>query len=499
MNNHNRLFATLALFVMLWGLMITPASAQRSRRNPPTKPPATKAKTTPEAPNLEKLEERNKELLKQILDLQYERDFYRKKLAEWTEAQRLALEEKKEPPEPAATPTQPLVIPYPVTGWPPPITAAAAQPHLTPVDSVFRLARQSYRARRFIKAQELFEELISLPGCHDEHYLAYGTFLYRMGNYSKALDILNLVTEVDSLQGKAAFYRTRIYQEQGNRQLARVEMIRCRYLSATPYAYQTTLAYSLLGQGLLDSAAILFTSLLQYATGYEAEIYAGLAAIARQKQDSAQGIQWLQASLGCEPGDVRIAYHLGVALLANQDYNASLSLLQTAVQYPQPEMNIHHYLGQAYYYTQQWERAIEEFMQVDTTRMGAEAQATWLAKSYYLLSLNAKAQGNFFEATNCLRKARQADSDASKWMQAALQDLAQIYEKERRFNRALETYWQQLRLSPQDGAIWLKLGEMCYHIGAAEEARRLFHSALRFPEYTNKAEKWLNQLESISP
>jgi len=495
----------MILIVAIIPGMVTPALAQRSRRTATVKKQTVSPTTMPgtTTANIEQLEARNRELLKQILDLQYERDFYRKKLSEWTEAQRLALEEekKKATETPPAQPAQPLVIPYPLTGWQAPVQPAQepVRPLLTPADSLLKLARAASRQGQYLTAHDLFKQMVSQPGCSDQHYLAYGRFLYHLADYTAALPILNQVTANDSLSALAAYYKARIYQEQGATQLANLEMIRSKVLAPAFHGYLVALAYQLLSQGSSDSAEQLFNHLLQKPTGLEAEIYTGLAELAYRRQDRPREINYLQLSLGYESGDMRNIFDLGVALLEQGDYQSALALLQSIGKYPQPHINLHFYLGQAYYHKQQWSQALAEFQQISIERWGREERDFWLAKTYYLLSLKAKAQGDFRDATDYFRKAREAHPEATNWMQAALNDLAQIFENERQYNRALEAYVQGLRLIPQDGATLLRLGELYYKIGDIQEARRTFERVLRYPTFAAQAENWLQQIDTLIP
>lgn len=494
----------ILIAAILIGMMI-PAYAQRSRRTATVKkPPVTKPKEpAPVTASIEQLEARNKELLKQILDLQYERDFYRKKLSEWTEAQRLALEEEKKKPTetPPAQPTQPLVIPYPLTGWqaPAPPAQESLKPLPTPADSLLQLARSASRQGKYQTARDLFNQMMHQPGCCDQHYLAFGKFLYYLADYAGALPVLNQVTTNDSLSAIAAFYKARIYQEQGAIQLASLEMIRSKVLDPAFQGYPVAFAYQLLSQGAADSAEQLFNQMLQKPTGLEAEIYAGLAEIAYQRQDRSREINYLQLSLGYEPGDMRNIFDLGVTLIEKGDYQSGLVLLQSIGKYPQHNINLHFYLGQAYYHTQQWQQALHEFQQISVERWDQQERAFWLAKTYYILSLSAKAQGDFRNATDYFRKARESYPEATHWMQAALSDLALIFENERQYNRALEAYVQQLRLTPQDGATLLRLGELYFKIGDILEARRTFASVLRYPAFAAQAENWLKQIDTLTP
>ncbi len=490
------------LSILILGL-IMPASAQRSRRGAQTKKPSTvKTKEGQVAPlSQEQLEARNKELVKQILDLQYERDFYKKKIADWTEAQRLATEEEKKTPAAAAPqPVQPVIIPYPYGGLQPPVVQPEMPKfRLSLADSLLRAARATARQGNYEEASRLFAQMVKQSGCHDEHYCEYGKFLYSMGAYQQALPVFNLVVNDDSLIAIASYYKSRIYQENGANKLAEVEMLRSKILGRSYKGYEVALGYQLLSQGQIDSAEHIFTGLLKQASGLEAEIYAGLAEIAYQKNDRVVEIAALQKSLSYNPGDLRNNFDIGVALLESGEYQSGLIFLQRAGNYRQSDIDVHFYLGQAFYHLQQWDKAIAEFQQSTTDKQKENEQRLWLAKTYYIKSLMAKSAGNFYDATNYFRKAREAHPDANSWMQAALSDLAQMFENERNFNQALDAYTQRLRLNPNDGTTLLRLGELYYRIGDLTEARNIFLNAMSVKQSAAQAEAWLRQIETYNP
>jgi len=98
-----KLHAAILIIFTLNLLVVTPLYAQRSRRST-IRRPATSAKTQPtqSIPDLNQIEQRNQALLQQIMSLQKERNFYKKKITDWTQQQMQTA--KKKPKEEKTTP-----------------------------------------------------------------------------------------------------------------------------------------------------------------------------------------------------------------------------------------------------------------------------------------------------------------------------------------------------------------------------------------------------------
>jgi|GEM_PF-798153 len=511
-----RLFSTKTGIIglsLLLGLDLSLASlshplfAQRSRRSAPatTKKPATTTTQTTKAPGSEQtlmqLEERNKELVKQILDLQYERDFYKKKITEWTEMQKVAPQEESAAKSTAPAPQQPIYIPYPMGGFSP--TAVSEKPKdgkapLSRADSLLNSALQSARRGRLADALNLFETLIKLAECQDRHFLEYGKLLYKLERFQPALAVLNNVVDEDSLIAVAAYYRGRIHQEHNAFKLAEIEFYRSQVLGRSFRGHQVARAYQFLIDNQPDSARQILEPLTKTTTGLEAEIYAALAEISYRSGDRQQEITYLQRSLVYDPLFQRLNADLGLALFEVGEYQSSLLFLKRLVPTGQEQFNLHYYLGQCYYQLRQWDVALAEFRQIDPRRWGNEGQTVWVPKIYFIKSLLAKSQSNFREATDFFRKAREVNPDAATWMEAALTDLAGIYENEKKFNSALDYYSQRLRLNPANPQTLLKLGEIYYLTGDFSEAKKVFIQALSDRTVADKAEAWLRQIDAES-
>jgi len=496
---------TLLCWLYLAGEFVNPVYAQRSRRTSaaPTIKSGTASKTKGVATTqtTAELEARNKELIKQILDLQYERDFYKKKIAEWTESQR-ALPGEPRPEQKAETePKTPLYVPVPMGGYQPfggrPLYN---YPTELPADSLLNIMRINLGRGDYDTALKAGQQLVGTPGCSDQHYFEYGSLLYKLGNYSQALDILSFVNRDDSLIAIAAYYKGRIYQEQNSRKVAEVEFQRSQVLGCNLPSQFVARGYQYLIDKQPDSAAIVFRkALISQNRALKAEIYAGLAEVNFLQGNRPEEIKQLQQSLVYDPVYVLNNFNLGVALLEAGEYQSALVFLQRVEKYSLTDLNVHLYLGQTYYHLRQWDKAQAQFERVDRQQWPEDTGLfTWLPKTYYIKSLLAKAEGNFYDATNYFRKARDLNGDANSWMQAALSDLAEIYSENKNYNSALDFYSQKLRLDPNDSQTLVNLGVTYYQAGDLETARQLLLKALKYPAAAGQAENWLRQISLYS-
>lgn len=484
-----------------------PVYGQRSRRTSPVttrKPgPIFKTKETAPTQTANQLEERNKELVKQILDLQYERDFYKKKITEWTATQRVNPEpepEQKVESE-AKPPQQPVYIPFPMGGYQAPLSGAAlARPGISRADSLLNAARISQNRGYFDEALSQFSAMMNSSGCGDRHYLEFGKLLYKLGNFPRAVEILSYVSGDDSLVVLSAYYKGRIFQEQNLFKVAEIEFMRSRVLGHGFNGYLVARGYQFLIGNQPDSAAIIFRQALPITPELQAEIFAGLAEVSFLNGDRTQEINQLQQSLVHDPGYFITNFNLGVALLDAGEYQSALTFFKRVEKYSQADYNVNFYLGQTYYYLRQWDMALRSFLDIDPQKWPAEEIRAdiWIPKIYYIKSLLAKAGGNYYEATNYFRKAREINPDANSWMQSALTDLAGIYESGKNYNSALDYYSQKLRLNPNDSQTLLKLGTVYYQAGDLSTARQVFLDASKNPATVDQAEIWLNTIDSNS-
>ncbi len=494
-----KIIIPLTLLVLLF-FSSDPAYAQRSRRSAatPLRKTGAAVKTTESisAQTVAEIEARNKELIKQILDLQYERDFYKKKIAEWTESQKAVpkpIPAEKTAPEPKA----PLYVPIPtggypaVAGWPGP-----TQGRETPADSLLNRLRMNLGRGQYDEALQVGEKLGSAPGGSDRHFFEYGSLLYKVGEFPQALEILSRVSQDDSLIASAAFYKGRIYQEQNSRMVAEVEFQRSRVLGLGKASQHVARGYQFLIGQQPDSAATAFhQALASQNRTLRAETFAGLAEVSFLKGDRTEEIRNLQQSLVYDPDYILTNYHLGVALFEAGEYQSALVFLKRVAQYSQNDLNIHLQLVKTYYRLRQWDAALSHCERIDRHQWPDDQEILiWLPKVYYVKSLLAKAEGDFYAATNYLRKAREVNPNASNWMQAALTDLAEIYQEGRDYNSALDFYIQKLRLDPADCQTLVKLGITYYQAGELTTAREILTKALNFPAVAGQAEIWLKQI-----
>lgn len=493
----------LCILEMIWGFG-SPTFAQRSRRTsavPVRKSGTTlKGKGSASAQTTTELEERNKELLKQIMDLQYERDFYMRKISEWTESQR-ALPGKPQPEQKAEPePKAPLYVPVPMTGFQSYDGRPAHFQVDLPADSLLNRIRINLGRGYYDEALRAGEKLVASAGCGDRHYFEYGSLLYKLGDYKQALDILSCVSQNDSLIAIAAFYKGRIYQEQNSFKVAEVEFQRSRVLGRGLNSHIVARGYQFLVERQPDSAAIAFGQALSTRSrALRAEIYAGLAEVSFLKGDRSEEIKQLQQSLVYDPVYILTNFNLGVALYEAGEYQSALFFLLRVENYSLTDINVHLYLGQTYYHLQQWDQALTQLLRIDRQKWPEDTGLfTWLPKTYYIKSLRAKAEGNYFDATNYFRKAREVNADANSWMQAALTDLAEIYQEGKNFNSALDFYSHKLRLDPNDGQTLVKMGITYYQAGDLQAAREVLLKALKNPTVAGQAENWLKQISLYS-
>lgn len=502
---NRKVIITSLMLLGMFGVWVNPAYAQRSRRTsaaPVIKSGAlVKTKGTATAQTAAELEERNKELLKQIMDLQYERDFYKRKISEWTESQR-ALPSEPQPEQKAKPePKTPLYVPVPMGGYQPYGGRSFNNcPMELPADSLLNILRINLGCGDYDAALKAGEKLVGAPGCGDRHYFEYGSLLYKLGNYSQALDILSYVNRNDSLVAIAAYYKGRIYQEQNSLKVAEVEFQRSRVLGHDLRSHLVARGYQFLIERQPDSAAIVFRkALVSQNRALKAEIYAGLAEVSFLEDDRNEEIKQLQQSLVYDPVYILNNFNLGVALLEAGEFQSALVFLQRVEKYSLTDLNVHLYLGQTYYHLQQWDKALAQLLLVDRQKWPEDTGLfTWLPKTYYIKSLLAKAGGNYYDATNYFRRARDINGEANTWMQAALSDLAGIYSLNKNFNSALDFYSQKLRLAPSDCQTLVNLGVTYYQAGELETARQLLLKALKNPAVADQAENWLKQISLYS-
>jgi len=507
-----KLHAAILIIFTLNLLVIAPLYAQRSRRSTPRRP-ATSAKTqsTQSIPELNQIEQRNQALLQQIMSLQKERDFYKKKITDWT-LQQMQTAKKKPEEEKIETQKQQSAFPMP-PGYILPITPElleniigyrkSSEPVKTPQaivvieDSLFEQAKRLATMGRYKDAIDAYEKLIRSRAVKDIHFLNYGEYLYKIGNYPRALEMLSGVTGGNRELSAASYYKARIYQQTGANTVAEIDFYRSAYLRPDFAGAEVGKAFSLFYDNRLDSAEIRFQNLLKRSSGLESEIYFGLAQIAGRCDDQQKAIEYYQKSLVHDPQFVQSYVELGVALYKAGDYQSCKIFFQQVYDIYNDKNKLHLYIGKSDYFLKHWDSALSEFSKIDDTSGGAGLKKTWIPKLYYIKCLIARDRGDHRQAIDYFRKAKEWNPEAYDWMLASLEDLGRIYEKDTNYNDALSYYSRLVRMDPGDKQTVLKIGKFYYYLGDVNEARKYFSSALDNEATAKQADFWLRQIDSI--
>ena len=499
--------------IVLQFLCSLPLSAQRVRR-PTTTPvsPQAGTKAAQPATDVMQIEQRNQALLQQIMSLQKERDFYKKKITEWTQEQTIAARRQEVEQEQPEEPKKPEMVGN-IVGYFLPITPelldsmlsyrkAARREELPKVESGFpdtldRNLQRLITMKKYREAVALYEKLILTRGIRDVHFLTYGKFLYLTGDYPRALEILSGVTGGEREQALACYYKGRIYQRRGANTVAQVEFYRSKYLQPDFVGAEVGNAFDLLEKGQLDSAQNRFREALSRPSGLEGEIFLGLAQIATRRLDQSKAIEYYQKSLVYEPDFTQSSVELGIELYNAEDYQSSILFLQQVLDVWHEPNTPHLFIGKSYYFMKKWDQALASFQQIKDAPEVSEVKSTWLAKGYYIKSLLAREQGNHQLALDYFRKAKEINPDAYQWMVESLDDLGKIYEKESDYNDALSYYSKLVRLDPTNVETVLKVGKFYYYIGDSEEARKYFTYALENEQTTEQADWYLKQIDLV--
>ena len=486
-------------------LVIAPIYAQRSRRST-TRRPATSAKTqsTQSIPDLNQIEQRNQALLQQIMSLQKERDFYKKKITDWTQqqmqtAKQKPKEEKTVPPMlpgyilPITPELLENIIGYRKSGEP----VETPQPIVVIEDSLFEQAKRLATMGRYKDAIDAYEKLIRSRAVKNIHFLTFGEYLYKIGNYPRALEMLSGVTGGNRELSVASYYKARIYQQTGANTVAEIDFYRSEYLQPDFAGAEVGKAFSLFYDNRLDSAKIRFQNLLKRSSGLESEIYFGLAQIAGECNDQQKAIEYYQKSLVHDPQFVQSYIELGVVLYKAGDYQSCKLFFQQVYNIYNDKNKLHLYIGRSDYFLKHWDAALSEFSKIDDTSSGAELKKIWIPKLYYIKCLIARDQGDHRQAIDYFREAKEWNPEAYDWMLASLEDLGRIHEKDTNYNDALGYYSRLIRMNPGDKQTVLKIGKFYYYLGDVNEARKCFTSALDNETTAKQADFWLRQIDSI--
>jgi tetratricopeptide (TPR) repeat protein len=490
-----------------------PLSAQRVRRATTTAPsPKAGTKAAQPATDVAQIEQRNQALLQQIMSLQKERDFYKKKITEWTQEQAVAARKQEVEEEKSEEPKKPEVIGN-VVGYFLPITpelldsmlsyrkaASREKPPMVEIGFTDTLDHNLERLRttgHYQQAVELFEKLIRTQGVKDIHFLSYGKFLYLIGDYPRALEILSGVTGGNRELALASYYKGRIYQCNGAGTMAQVEFYRSEHLQPDFVGAEVGNAFKLLEKGQLDSARSQFLDVLNYYSGLEGEIYLGLAQIAARQLDQSKAIEYYQKSLVHEPELTQSCVELGIELYNAEDCQSSILFLQQVLDVWHEPNTLYLFIGKSYYFMKKWDRALASFQKIGDASEVSGVKSTWQAKLYYIKSLLAREQGDHQLALDYFRKAKEINPDAYQWMVESLEDLGKIYEKESDYNDALSYYSKMVRLDPTNVETVLKVGKFYYYIGESEEARKYFTYALENEQTAEQADWYLKQIDLV--
>lgn len=473
-------------------------------------PPSTTGETLSSA-ELNQLEEKNKALLKQIINLQKERDFYKKKITEWTQAQ---LEEQpKEPvrpetpkPSPPAAALPGYVMPYSTDLLDSLLEYRKRQlarqvppsPKISYEDSLFKAADRYAKTERYLESLRTYEQLIASGLASDRHYLEYGKLLYKFGRYRPALAMLTRVAGDENALAETAYYKARIYQEIHALHRAEIDLYRYQHYWPGDIGYTVGLAYQQLHEGHLDSARHLWQTIRKAPSQFKAEIYTGLGRIAQQQANSRIARRYFQQALVHDPLYIENSYSLGNALFQEGEYQTAVLFLKPICAVYRDSNAVYSLLGQAFYYMKQWERALENFSHCDDSPAGVEIRRQWIPKIYYIRSLLAKERGDYRRATDNFREARKWDPNATRWMVASLEDMGRIYERDADYNDALSYYAKAIRLNPNDGETFLNIGKFFYRIGELDEARKYLSRAEQKRATAARARYWLDQLSGLN-
>ncbi|MCK4690078.1 MAG: hypothetical protein KAT41_07265, partial [Candidatus Marinimicrobia bacterium] len=313
--------------------------AQRRRKSTTRRTPEVKKTTEyPETEvDISQLQSRNRDLLREIINLKGERDFYKKKLLEWSESQRREVErptetidlrkdresaDRKSAGLPyAPQPERIYVMQKPDTVFVPIRLKKSYE------DSLFTTGRRYVLQENYNDALATFELLIESKACADIHRLEYGKLLYKLGDFSKAIDVLSTIAESDSLISIASFFKGRTHQEIGSFHIAEVELLRSRILNKKFRGYYVGMGFDFMEKNQFDSAEVLFNSQLNVSDILEPEIFAGLAEISRLKNNREKAISLYKKSLVYDPGYMKNNFNLGVLLLEEMQYQPGILFL----------------------------------------------------------------------------------------------------------------------------------------------------------------------------
>ncbi|MBU0713124.1 tetratricopeptide repeat protein [bacterium] len=511
MNRKLKLPIFFFIAVVLIQVLSTPLNAQRRRPTTPTATPTRSLSTPATASDMNQVEQKNQALLQQIMNLQKERDFYKKKITSWTELQMNSAKATTEPKDDKEE----------KTGYHPGAMAAYYLP-ITPDildtliryrskarqskgsasegvddDSLFHYAQRLAIMGRYNDARKSFEQLIRSRKVKDIHFLEYGKFLYKTGDYQRALEILSGVTGGNLELSVASYYKGRIYQQTNANTVAEIDFYRSRFLQPEFPGADAGKGFAFFQQGQLDSASEIFQRLVLRQSELSGEIYYGLARICEANDNYKQAVTYYQKSLVHDPLFVKSYVELAKALYETGDYQSCILFFQQVADVYSDRTMLVSYIAKSRYFLKQWDEALVEFQRIDNSPDGTKIKQEWISKIYYIKCLFARESGDHRGALDYFRKAREVNPDAYSWMMAALDDLGQIHAKDSNYNDALSYYSRLIRLNPADMETVLEIGKFYYYLGEIDEARKYFTHALNGETTGKQADFWLRQIHSI--
>jgi len=496
------------IIALLIQVLSIPVNAQR--RRPTT---ATRSSSTSAAPaELKQIEQKNQALLQQIMSLQKERDFYKKKITDWTKLQMDAAKDKTES-KAERKEEKPDYRPGAMAAYYLPITpdildtlisyryrfrqSKTAAPEVVDNDSLFHQARRLAIMGRYSDAREIFEQVIRSRKVKDIHFLEYGKFLYKTGDYQRALEILSGVTGGNKELSAASYYKGRIYQMTNASTVAEIDFYRSRYLDPEFPGAEAAKGFAFLQAEQLDSAREIFQRLVSRPSELSGEIYFGLARICEKEGNHQRAVTYYQRSLVHDPLFVKSYIELAKALYETGDYQSCILFFQQVADVYSDRTLLISYIARSRYFLKQWDAALAEFQRVGDSPAGLEIQREWIPKIYYIKCLLAREAGNHKGALDYFRKAREVNPDAYSWMTAALDDLGRIHARDSNYNDALSYYSRLIRLNPTDMETVLEIGKFYYYLGDLDEARKYFTHALNSETTGKQAGLWLRQINAI--
>ena len=501
---HKR-FLFLTITILVFPLLVS-VNAQRRR------PPTTTSTRAVQSSGTDQIEQRNQALLQQIMNLQKERDFYKEKITNWTKLQmnspkpKAEPEEKKEEKKPAYASGAMAAYYLPIT---PDILdtllnyrsqlhkTQVKQPEQVDRDSLFQYAQRLAVMGRYSEARDSYEQLIRSRRVADIHYLKYGKFLYKTGDFQRALEILSGVTGGNHELAVASYYRGRVYQITNANTVAEIDFYRSRYLDPEFPGAEAARGFAFMQSGELDSTKTIFIQLVRRQTELCGELYYGLAQISDQQNNHKKAVSYYQKSLVHDPLFIKSYVELAKALFETGDYQSCILFCQQVMEVYRDRTTLISNIARSRYFLKQWDEALAEFQRLGDSPEALNIKKEWIPKIHYIKCLIARESGDHKAALDYFRKARELNPEAFDWMMDALDDLGRIHEQDSNYNDALSYYSRLIRLNPADMETVLKIGKLYYYLGEIDEARKYFTHALSSDESAKQAGFWLRQLNSV--